>query len=191
MFKRIKTIGLTLGGLLAMLGTQAEAHYVYMHGDYYYHSVGCEATIGSLPNPPDPLVVGCVVATVQVETLCPDLSIVSLPLQVSLTNQVQIPPGQTEVEVPVSDDPLLSLDLNDACGALAPIAALIRNFAPTVTISKCAGLLGNPCSVLLVTSTATSLCALPSQYNLDNYPENLPPAGTPFTCTNPLIVHVL
>ena len=187
MFKRIKTIGLTLVALLAMLGTKAEAHYMYAGGDWYYHSVGCQATIGSLLNPPDPLAVQCVVTTALVETLCSDLSIVSLPIQVSLSAQVQIPPGQTQVEVLVSDSPLLNPTVNNACGSLVPIDVLIRNFASVVTISKCVGL---GCLVQLVTSTAAATCTLPAGYNLVNYPANLPPDGTPFTCTNPVIVHV-
>lgn len=187
MFKRIKTIGLILVALLAMLGTKAEAHYMYVNGEYYYHSVGCQATIGSLSNPPDPLAVQCVVTTAQVETLCQDLSIVSLPIQLSLSAQVQIPPGQTQVEVLVSDSPLLNPAVNNTCGNLAPIAALIRNMASTVTISQC---VGSDCSVRLVTSTAQAQCALPAGYNLSNYPANLPPDGTPFTCTAPVTVHV-
>lgn len=190
MFKRVKTIGLLSVGLLAMLATKADAHYMYVSGNYYYHSVGCQATIGSLPNPPDPLAVGCVVNTVQVETLCPDLSIVSLPIQANLVAQVKIPPGQTEVEVIVSDNPLLNPGLNNACGTLSPIAVLIRNMASTITVFRCVGLVVDPCLVRLPTSTATALCELPAQFNFDNYPENLPPDGTPFTCTDPVIVHV-
>jgi hypothetical protein len=188
MFKRVKLSGLLGVALLAMLGTKAEAHYMYVDGEYYYHSVGCQVTIGSLASPPDPLACGCLVVTAQVETLCPDLSIVSLPIQLNLSNQVLIPPGQTQVEVPVSDKPLLDPAVNTACGGVAPIAALIRNFASTVTISKCFGL---GCLVKLVTSTAVTTCTLPALYDLVNYPANLPPDGAPFTCASPIIAHVL
>jgi|GEM_PF-2182758 len=64
MFNRVKTIGLLGVGLLAMLATKAEAHYMYARGNYYYHSVGCEATIGSVPVPSDRLEVKCRLVTV-------------------------------------------------------------------------------------------------------------------------------
>ncbi len=188
MIKRVTKIGLLGIALLAMFGTKAEAHYMYAHGDWVYHSVGCQVTIGSLATPPDPLVVNCLVVTAMVESLCPDQSIVSLALQVNLVAQVQTTPGQTQVEVPVSDSPLLNPGLNNACGSVAPVAVLIRNMASTVTISKCVGV---GCLVQLVTSTAVATCTLPPGYSLANYPANVPPDGTPFTCTTPVVVHVL
>jgi hypothetical protein len=188
MFKRVKTIGLLGVALLAMLGTKTEAHYMYVGGDWVYHSVGCQVTIGSLASPPDPLAVGCLVVTAQVETLCPDQSIVSLPLQLNLSALVQILAGQTQVEVPVSDNPLLDPTVNTACGGVTPIDALIRNFASTVTISKC---FGSGCLVKLVTSTAVTTCTLPALYDLLSYPAHLPPDGTAFTCASPIITHVL
>ena len=186
MFKGINTAGLLGIGLLAGLASNAEAHYIYVDGEYIYHSVGCQATIGSIPAQPDPLVVGCVVTTGTVETLCPDHSIISLPIQLSLSNQVQIPPGQTQVEVVVSDNPLLDPDVNNACGGATPLDALIRSFASVVTISKCSG---PGCTVQLVTSTAASSCSLPTQYDLLNYPLSIPPDGTLFTCSSPIVVH--
>jgi hypothetical protein len=45
MFKRVKTIGLLGIGLLAMLGTKAEAHYMYVNGKWVYHSIGCQADL--------------------------------------------------------------------------------------------------------------------------------------------------
>ena len=71
MSKTVKTIGLLGLTLLAMLGTTAEAHYTYVRGKYYYHSVGCDVTIGSLPVHPDRLEVKCQVHATQVELLCP------------------------------------------------------------------------------------------------------------------------
>jgi hypothetical protein len=138
MFKRVKTIGLLDFGLLAMLGTKAEAHYMYVNGKWVYHSVGCQATIGSLSDPPDPLAVECVVNTAVVETLCPDLSIVSLPIQVSLVAQVLIAPGQAQTEVIVPDAPLLDVNLNPSCGNSTLTAVLIRNMASKIQcISVC------------------------------------------------------
>jgi len=190
MFKRIKVIGLTLVGLLAMLGTQAEAHYMYVDGRYYYHSVGCGVTIGSVPTPPDPFAVTCAVVTTQVETLCPGGSIVGALLQVNVSAQV-LDPGETEVDVLVDDAPLLDGDVNNACGGSDPTDVLIREMATTVTISKCVSLVGDPCSVLLLTSTAVATCELSEDYDLEDYPDNLPEVGTDYTCTDPpTIVHV-
>jgi hypothetical protein len=190
MFKRVKTIGLLGVGLLAMLGTKTEAHYMHVNGKWVYHSIGCQATIGSLSDPPDRLAVVCEVTTAVVETLCPDLSIVSLPIQVTLSAERQIAPGKTKVEVIVSDAPLLDVDLNPSCGDSTPIDVLIRNMDSTISVFQCAGPVGDPCSVRLLTSTAAAQCELPAQFNLDNYPKNLPPDGTPFTCTYPVIEHV-
>ena len=189
MFKSVKTIALV--GLLAMLGTKAEAHYMYYDGRYYYHSVGCEVTIGDLPSSPDPVAVHCLVATLKLETLCPDESIVSSLLQVNLSAQELLDAGETQVEVLVSDSPLLNPNINNACGSSTPTDILIRKMASTVTISQCASLVGHPCSVLVTTSTAATTCELSEDYDLEDYPNNLPPDGTEFSCTDPpTIVHV-
>lgn len=186
MFNRVKTICVLGVGLLAMLlGTTAEAHYMYVRGKYYYHSVGCEVTIGSVPVHPDPLEVKCQVDATQVELLCPGnvteiLNFGNSPLR--LVADVQIPPGQTQVEVFVDDSPLLM----SCSGSQPSLNALIRNMVSTVTISKCASLVGDPCSVRLVTSTAVAGCGLPAEFNFDN----LPPDNTEYTCTVPIKVHV-
>jgi hypothetical protein len=185
MFRTVKTIGLLSVGLLAMLGTKAEAHYMYVHGKWVYHSIGCQATIGSLLDPPGPLVEECVVNTAMVETRCSDRSIVIFPIEVTLVAEVLIPPGQPQAEVVVSDDPLLDVNLNPACGDSTPTDVLILNMNSTISIFQCVGPVVAPCSVRLLTSTAAAQCELPAQFNLDNYPENLPPDGTPYTCTDP------
>lgn len=178
MFKRIKTIGLTLVGLLAMLGTKAEAHYMYAGGDWYYHSVGCQATIGDLPTNPDPLRVTCTLDVLQVELLCPDMTTVSLNFnlgEIILKDYIDIPAGQTEAEVLVDDDSLLNLA---GCTG-EPIHALIRNMASTVTISV----------PPLVTSTATATCTLPDEYSIFEYNSPLFDPWV-FDCTDPIIAHV-
>jgi hypothetical protein len=199
MFSRIQMVGFLGAGLIALLGTKADAHYMYASGRYIYHSVGCIAEIEAVPNPAvSPAVVECIVVTAVVETLCQDASgnryPVIAPLQVSLSAQASIVPanvtaGLAEVEVVVPDSPLLNVNLNLSCTSATPIAVLIRNMAPTVTVFRCVGSIAGPCAVRLMTSTATALCELPAQYSLDNYPANLPPDGTPFACTDPLIVH--
>jgi len=188
MFNRVKTIGLLGVGLLAMLlGTKAEAHYAYASGRYYSHSIGCEATIGSLSNPPDPLIVGCVVTTVRVDARCPDLSIVSLPIEVSLTAQVQINPGQTVVEVTAPDTSLLTNgNIVIACGG-TPSAVLIRDMVSTVTI-QCVGPSASCPAPLVTTSTATATCTLP--YDFGGYPPPTTPPFWEFNCTDPIVTHV-
>lgn len=183
MFKRIKTIGLLGIGLLAMLGTKAEAHYVYYNGHWYYHSVGCQVEIGSMETAP--ATVKCVVTPTLVETLCTDLSIVTgLTITgFSIEAQVQeIEPdnGQATVEVSIDpdDDALLQEVINLyplVCGG-TPIDALIRSMASTVTIYKCVGS-SDPCSSLLLTYTKNVTCALPSGCTLDECPNN------EYTCT--------
>jgi hypothetical protein len=75
MSKTVKTIGLLGLALLAMLGTKAEAHYIYANGRWIYHSVGCIAELESVLDPATvPSSVECVVNTKWVETLCQDPS---------------------------------------------------------------------------------------------------------------------
>lgn len=201
MFNRVKTIGLLGVGLLAMLlGTKAEAHYMYANGKYYSHSVGCQATIGSVPVHPDPLDVKCQVYATKVELLCPGevveyLNFEQSPLSL-VTSHVQIPAGQTQVDVLVDDSPIRNLCDCDppGCDPLQDIKALVRNMVATVTISKCASPVGDPCSVLLVTSTAAATCEFPALFNtFANYPaqgtEYVDPPNTN-TCTVPIKVHV-
>ncbi|MDQ2693872.1 MAG: hypothetical protein M3Z21_00575 [Pseudomonadota bacterium] len=195
MYKRTKTISLMAAALPAMLAMNAEAHYMYANGRWYYHSVGCQAEIESMDAAPAS--VKCVVIAELVETLCQypgGLAYpVSLPLQVSLDAQALIEPdseGRATVEVVIPDAPLLDVVLNldpSPCGASStPVAVLIRNMASTVSVSKCVGSVLSPCSVRLLTSTATASCALPAEYTF----ASLPPPGTWFSCPNPVIVHV-
>jgi hypothetical protein len=192
MFKRVKTIGLTLVGLLAMLGTKVEAHYMYVSGEWVYHSVGCIAEIESVSDPATvPASVECVVATVQVETLCPDLSIVSSPIEVSLIAQAPITldniitEGRAQVEVIVPDTPLLNLSIvQNACITIGstPIAVLIRHIESTVNVLECIGPL---CLVRQLSSTFEEpvQCELPAQFNFGNHD------GAAFICTDPVIEH--
>ncbi|MGH9961553.1 MAG: hypothetical protein ACREBC_31240 [Pyrinomonadaceae bacterium] len=201
MSKTVKTIALLGLALPAMLGTKAEAHSVYTNGRWVYHSVGCIAELESVSNPATvPSSVECVVNTALVETLCQDPSglvyPVTLPIQVTLVSKAPIAPGDVtgpglaQVEVIVPDAPLLNVNLNPACVNSTPIAVLIRNMASKISVFRCVGAVVDPCLVRLVTSIAAAQCELPAQFNLDNYPENLPPDGTPFTCTDPVSVHV-
>jgi hypothetical protein len=176
MFKRVKTIGLLGVGLLAMLGTKAEAHYIFVNGKWVWHSVGCQSTIGDLPNPPDPLIAKCDVITIQVDARCPDLSIVSVLIEESLTAQKQIPPGLTTFEVIV---PVVSLLNNGniviACGG-TPNAILIRDMVSTVTI-QCVGPSASCPAPLVTTSTKKARCWLP--YDFGDYPPpSTPPSGS-------------
>lgn len=200
MFKSAKAIGISGVVLLVMLIAEADAHYMYASGRWVYHSVGCIAEVESVSNPSTtPAVVECAVSTTLVETLCQDASgyvyPVTLPLQVGLSAAVPIAvehvsEGLAEVEVVVPDAPLLDINVNLACVGATPIDVMVRNMASTVTVSRCVGSILGPCEVRLVTSTAEAVCELPPQFNFSNYPENLPPEGTPYSCTEPLVVHV-
>ena len=188
MSKTVKTIGLLGLALLAMLGTTAEAHYTYARGTYYYHSVGCDVTIGSVAYPPDRLEVKCQVDATQVELLCPGNVTQILNFgnsQLRLVADAQLDPGETRVEVDVDDSPLLDSPLLMTCdGSQPPLNVLIHSMVAKVTISKCASLV--ECLVPLVTETAVTGCVLPAQFNFDN----LPPDYTEYTCTAPFKVHV-
>ncbi len=201
MFQRIATAGLlSVGVFIIMLGPMAEAHYMYARGRWVHHSVGCIAEIEDVPNPGTvPASVECVVNTAQVETLCEGLSgllntvISTIPISLDARNPI-VPDDVTgrtaEVEVIVPDEPLLDVDINPVCVNSTPTDVLIRDMTSTVTIFECAGPAAEPCSVRLVASTATAQCELPAQFNLDSYPANLPPEGTPYICTNPVVEHL-
>jgi hypothetical protein len=201
MFNRLKMIGLTLVGVLAILsGTRAEAHYMYVNGRYYYHSVGCEAAIASTEA--DPWTVDCAVATTLVETLCqrsgsfvypPVLS----PIQLHLVAQGPIAPNSSlQLEAIVSDAPLLNVNLNLACSIYStplavatPAVVLIHNLTSVLNVYQCTS---SSCSGedRTLTSTASTSCTLPLQFNLQNYPANLPPVGTEYNCLSPQAFHV-
>ncbi len=201
MVNRVKTIGLTLVGLFTMLlGAQAEAHYMYVNGTYYYHSVGCEATVGSTEV--DPWTVDCAVATTLVETLCQrNGSFVYPPVlsQIQLNLVAQGPIVQnnaTQVEAIVSDAPLLNVNLNLSCSIYStplaistPAVVLIHNMASVLNVYQCAS---DSCAGenRTLTSTAATSCTLPLEFNLNHYPANLPPVGTQYNCVQPQILHV-
>ncbi len=200
MVKKITTISLLGISLFVMFGMTAEAHYMYVRGRWVSHSVGCIAEIEDVPNPGTvPASVECVVNTAQIETLCEGLggllNTVISTIPISLDAQTPIVPedvtdGIAEVEVIVPDEPLLEVDLNPVCVNGTPTDILIRDMASTVTVFECVGPAAEPCSVRLVASTATAQCELPGQFNLDNYPANLPPGGTPYACRNLVVEHI-
>ena len=192
MLKRVKTIGLTLVGLLVMLGTKAEAHYMYANGQWVSHSVGCQITeldsVGTAS-----WAAACTVIPTKVDVRCQNLSILnSLTISgVTLVGptilNLQGQPPVAGVEVTVDDAPLLELGtVVNACllYGSTPKDVLIREMVSTVSIFKCDSLLG--CLVLLLTGTAAAECTLSTYYDLDN-----PPNGAAFTCTEPVKVHLL
>jgi len=192
MFKRAKTIGLTLVGLLAMLGTKAEAHYMYANGEWVSHSVGCQITeldsVGTAS-----WAAACLVVPTKVDVRCQNLSIVnSLAISgVTLVGptilNLQGQPPAEGVEVTVDDAPLLEVStVVNAClfYGSTPSDVLIREMESTISLFKCDSLVG--CSVLLLTGTAAAECSLSTYYHLDN-----PPNGAAFSCTEPVKVHLL
>ncbi|OOO03723.1 MAG: hypothetical protein USCGTAYLOR_00002 [Chromatiales bacterium USCg_Taylor] len=166
-------------GMVAMLGVEAEAHYMYVSGRYYYHSIGCYAEIGTR-FPPNRWEVECQVNATRVELLCPDGSTVTLNLDtpVSLSAHVQKSAGKKSAEVLVDDSSLLNL------GACAPERALVRNMVGTVTIYMCNGTGKDPCSSRLKTSTAMSTCSLPEGYSIYDYSPPDPEFPWQFTCND-------
>jgi hypothetical protein len=65
-------------GLVAMLGANAEAHYIYVYGKYKYCSLHCIVDLKKVPDPvSEPAKVKCGATasegeTLSVEVSCPD-----------------------------------------------------------------------------------------------------------------------
>lgn len=186
MFKSVRMIGLSLVGLFAIFATKAEAHYMYAAGNYYYHSVGCEITaFDSMPPTSWGWGGTCAVITTKIDVLCPNSLLAGLEIQVVLPPRTAIyRPGQTlPVEMTVDDSPIkVHPSVVSACGGSNASAVLIQNMVSTITVFLCDQVA--PCLPLTpldpVTSIVTASCELPLGYG----PDNLPPDGTPYTCTS-------
>lgn len=190
-------------GLVSVWSLSASAHYTIIAGKMVYHSLQCDAVLKSVPNPDaHPGELECVASTALIEVLCenptnhqvaPGQSATQVVLvgekqidQSDITDKVR---GKANVSVVLPDDSLLKPEfcVNSNWN---PIDVIVRATSATLKAYKCEGPDADPCSEKILTSTLEMNCALPAGYGFDNYPLNLPPPGTPYECSQPVIVHV-
>ncbi len=98
--------------------------------------------------------------------------------------------GKAHVAVHIDDAPLLDPQFCVNPNWI-PVAVLIRSLTAEINTYACVGPDTDPCSVRGdLASTVVKQCELPAQYNFNNYPNNLPPIGTPYDCPIQTFVHV-
>ena len=184
-------------GLVALLGANAEAHYVYVAGKYKYCSVCNEAKLtaeNDSISPDHTEQLEFILTTIStdetvppLEILCPNGTIVPSWEQFTLAVQRTIGEGDitngeggpltiAEVQACVSDGALLVSSL--FCDGDPPTDVLIRKMKAESKTSWC------PVSNLLPcvpVSTSVADCTLPGKFNLKKYPNNLP-RGALYKC---------
>jgi hypothetical protein len=177
MFKRAMRVVMMIG-LVALLGAKAEAHYVYVSGNYKYCSICVDAKLKGEEDSINPTThteeLEFLLTTELVEILCPDGRIVfssdlfqfvvkktigkdDITIQVNGQNG---PLTTAEVKACVSDTALL---LNSVFCGVKPKAVLIRQMRAEITTSACYIL----CDTV---DTFVTDCILPAKYNLNNPP---------------------
>lgn len=177
----------------------ASAHYTIVAGKLFYHSLQCDAVLKSVPNPDaHPGEVECAASTSLIEVLCQnpagsDVLPGQSATQVVIVGEDQIDQdditdkkkGKANVSVVLPDDSLLKPEfcVNPNWD---PIDVIVRATSATFKAYKCEGPDEDPCSEKILTSTLETNCVLPAGYDFDN----LPPLGTPYECSEPVIVHV-
>lgn len=186
--------------LLALFSLSAQAHYlVTSTGKLFYHSIGCETVLKSVPNPDiKPGMVECVASTAAIELLCqnpaghnvaPGQSATRVVLvaseridQSDITDKAK---GKANVTVIVEDDELLKPEYCVNPNWI-PQQVLIRTLTARVNAYACTGDGLDPCAERVLTSHLEKTCTLPAQYDFNN----LPISGiTEYQCTQPVIVH--
>lgn len=177
-------------GLVALLGAKAEAHYVYVSGQYKYCSICVDAKLkgeeDSINLTTHTEELEFLLTTELVEILCPDGRIVSSsdlfqfvvkkPIgKDDITTQVNGQGGPlttAEVRACVSDTALLE---NSVFCGVKPKDVLIREMRAEITTSACYILNIPQCDTV---DTFVTDCILPAEYDLNHRP----PSGTLFEC---------
>jgi hypothetical protein len=198
--KSKRVMGVLTVGLVAMLGAEAEAHYIVVAGKAKYCSVCVDVGLhGDEATPPHDEEVEVTVTTSITEYLCQN-TIQTVTDQVALVVRTSIEQGDithatdqngtllltTTAEVKnivVSDMALLvASNPSNPCGNVAPSDVLIR--AMSLKIVYC-----DPGDLTLCKPLSTlqfEQCTLPVKFNFNNYPNKLPPVGTLYDCTAPI-----
>ncbi|HEX4881325.1 MAG TPA: hypothetical protein VFV18_03160 [Porticoccaceae bacterium] len=187
-------------GMLALCSLSAQAHYlVTSTGKLYYHSLGCETVLKSVPNPDaKPGMVECVASTATVELLCrnpannnvaPGQSATQVVLVASeridesdITDKAK---GKANVTVIIEDDALLKPEYCVNPNWI-PEQVLIRTLSARVNAYACTGDGLDPCDARVLTSHLEKTCTLPTEYDFNNPPIS---GVTEYQCTEPVIVH--
>lgn len=184
-------------GLVAMLGAEAEAHWVVVRGKCYWHSLECVREDTEVPDPVPilfPPLVELVASPIKVEGLCPDsdgdgvLEVENIPLpnnpvilatprtridQRDITERRGTNSRYLEVERIVSD----ALFYTTSCSSgLSPIEVIVR-----VWSSVEMNLYLNSVQPIPHSAWRAGTCTLPDEFHLTD-PINLPPPGALYKC---------
>jgi hypothetical protein len=179
-------------GLVAMLGANAEAHYYMVAGKYKYCSLDCAVDLREVPDPISKSAqVRCEATAKSVEILCPDQSLVQLPVNWVLVGQGSIDQStwkngkaHVEVRLPI---PLDELPSGLCEGGWTPTQGDVKILKmPKAEIRVCpelADLVGpdlpDLCPIVASTYTFRD-CKIPSGT----------PRGTIYRCEEQEIVHI-
>ncbi|MGH8531762.1 MAG: hypothetical protein ACREV1_03290 [Gammaproteobacteria bacterium] len=191
-------------GLVAMLGVEAEAHWIIVRGKCYWHSGECVRQDKEVPDPPipDPAVTAppeaeLVARPTQVEILCPGGNVEVINLSnVTLASRAPIVQGDIterrdpkgnfisrnlEVQRIVSDGLFLENPADFSfCSGLSPEDVIIRAMSVEMNLYCFDG----QCSKATPHSAwRAESCTLSDKFNFKNYPKKYPPRGTLFECS--------
>jgi hypothetical protein len=185
--KRVLMLGLLGLSLVALLGTEAQAHYLGYINGVHVASIVCTLGLKGVANPDtNPAIVDCQLTDVFVEALCRNPSGHDVPgkpgfHQVGPIGEEPIEEGDITgkgkalVDVHIDDDPVCNSRV--VCGKpnWQVKACLLRSFTATQNAYRCVGPATDPCSVLEQASFVKSNCVLPAVYTVNAPPPLEPP----------------
>lgn len=203
-------------GLVALLGAEAEAHYVVIKGRCVWHSGECVRQDEDVPKPPIPIndipISEIVARPKSVEILCPG-GPHGIVKQIDLTNdgvtlaaRKRIDPSDiTERRDPVNNS---NMSTNLEVQGIISDAIFLEDPAlprDSGDFDFCSGLVPLDMIIrsmsvemnLYLNSDPTKshstwkagTCTLSDTFNLKNYPKNVPPRGAPFDCSGTFGCH--
>lgn len=213
MIKRSLGISILMICAILLLDTKAEAHLIYVSGRWLTHSsVKCEQVIDKAKNPDVHLALSnCAITASLVQVLCVNPSgqevTGTAATQITAVTEGEIDFDQLSKEDKKKGKVHLSLVVEDPEALFNPefcvggkgsvlgggaasqwtVAKVeILEFLARGVLSECTGPKDAPCSLLLISSTIQTSCALPPPFSVTNPP----PEGIEYDCDDPIIEHV-
>lgn len=205
-------------GLVAVLGSKAEAHWINVFGRCYWHSGECVRKDKDASDPVPSETLGELVATVErLEILCPGPTIPTSLIvdgawtltsgkkpivQADITNVTgDITTRTAEWSSVVSDGYAFFLrelggtacpDVNGM--TVEPLDVIIRSMSPVEMNLYCSPATDKQCNTeagVPHSEWRAETCELSSKFNFTNYPKNVPNPGVPYQCSNITTCHVV
>ena len=204
-------VGVLTFGIVGLLGTNVEAHLLYVSGRWLTHSsINCEQVIEKVRNPDVHLARStCRITASLVQVLCVNPKgrrvVGQAATQITVVDEEEIDLSQLSKDQQTQDQVILEIIVEDPAALFNPqfcvggtgfrqgggdasqwtvIDVEILEFASLGELFECDD---TECLSRSLSSTISAKCTLPAPFSVTNPP----PSGTPYDCGTPVIEHFL